>query len=153
MIPLYTLWIVDFGIYFYTLYLITIPERFTDHPFYFVASCFAIAHAGAVNMVAGHELVHRRSTVHKFFGNLAYAKFMYPNFLIQHVKSHHKKVATPEDPSTASNWPYNMWICILAQKTPQSRHHSVYTKPLTMANAGNTRWHCHPPTNSYKYPS
>ena len=83
------------------MYLITIPERFTDHPFYFVASCFAIAHAGAVNMVAGHELVHRRSTVHKFFGNLAFAKFMYPNFLIQHVKSHHKKVATPEDPSTA----------------------------------------------------
>jgi alkane 1-monooxygenase len=49
----------------------------------------------------GHELVHRISTIHKTLGNLSYAKAMYPHFLIQHIMSHHKKVGTPEDPTTA----------------------------------------------------
>ena len=101
LIPLYTVWILDFGLYFYSLYLLTIPGRFTEQPLYFLLTCFIISHSGSLNMVGGHELVHKRSIFHKTIGNLAYAKFMYPHFLIQHVKSHHKKVATPEDPSTA----------------------------------------------------
>lgn len=49
----------------------------------------------------GHELVHRKALIHKITGNLTYAKGIYSHFIIQHIKSHHKKVATPEDPSTA----------------------------------------------------
>ena len=62
---------------------------------------FILAHIGALNMVAGHELIHKRKLVHKIIGNLAYSKFLYSHFIIQHIKSHHKKVATPDDPSTA----------------------------------------------------
>jgi alkane 1-monooxygenase len=54
-----------------------------------------------LNAAVGHELVHRRQIIHKILGTLAYSKMMYSHFLIQHIKSHHKKVATPEDPSTS----------------------------------------------------
>ena len=82
MIPLYTYWIADFAVYFYTLYLISIPGRFTDDPLYFVLTCYTVAHSGAINMVVGHEMLHRRRLVHKICGNLTYAKFMYPHYLI-----------------------------------------------------------------------
>jgi alkane 1-monooxygenase len=49
----------------------------------------------------GHELLHRREKVHKIFGTLAYSKMLYSHFFIQHIRSHHKKVATPLDPSTS----------------------------------------------------
>jgi alkane 1-monooxygenase len=62
---------------------------------------YMVCHSGAINMIAGHELAHRRNLIHRICGDLVYAKFMYPHFIIQHVKSHHKKVATPEDPSSA----------------------------------------------------
>jgi alkane 1-monooxygenase len=46
-------------------------------------------------------MVHRRALVHKICGTLAYAKMIYGHFFIQHIRSHHKKVATPSDPSSS----------------------------------------------------
>eukprot|EP00347_Sterkiella_histriomuscorum_P002399 403368310 len=67
----------------------------------FLLYCYLLANCGALNLVLGHELVHRKQLIHKILGNLVYAKMLYSHFIIQHIKSHHKKVATPEDPSTA----------------------------------------------------
>jgi alkane 1-monooxygenase len=63
---------------------------------------FCIAQLGAINAVVGHELFHRRAFIHKLCGTLVYAKMIYAHFFIQHVRSHHKHVATPHDPSTAN---------------------------------------------------
>lgn len=49
----------------------------------------------------GHELIHRKNLFHKITGTLSYSKMLYSHFFIQHIRSHHKKVATPEDPATA----------------------------------------------------
>ena len=54
-----------------------------------------------INAVIGHELLHRRETVHKIAGTLAYSKMLYSHFFIEHVKGHHKWVATPIDPATS----------------------------------------------------
>ena len=62
---------------------------------------FSVANLGAMNLTIGHELAHRKELVHKILGNLVYSKMLYSHFIIQHIKSHHKKVATYEDPSTA----------------------------------------------------
>ena len=83
------------------MYLVTIPGRIPETVASFLAYGFLAANTGAINLSSGHELAHRRNLIHKTCGNLVYAKFMYPHFLIQHIKSHHKKVATPEDPSSA----------------------------------------------------
>jgi len=45
--------------------------------------------------------MHKREWYNKVIGNLPYAKFFYPHFLDEHVKGHHKNVATPEDPATS----------------------------------------------------
>jgi len=100
LIPLYTAWVADICIYFYSLWLISLGRVPTDVPM-FLTYCFCIANAGALNLSIGHELVHRRELIHKILGNLVYSKMLYSHFIIQHIRSHHKKVSTPEDPSTA----------------------------------------------------
>jgi alkane 1-monooxygenase len=59
------------------------------------------AQPGALNATVGHELLHRKSLVHKIFGTLSYGKLGYSHYFIQHVRGHHKNVATPGDNSTA----------------------------------------------------
>jgi len=59
------------------------------------------AQHGATNAAMGHEMVHRRGLIHKVCGTAAYFKMMYSHFNIEHLRLHHKKVATPEDPQTS----------------------------------------------------
>lgn len=49
----------------------------------------------------GHEMVHRRGLIHKICGTAAYFKMLYSHFYIEHLRLHHKKVGTPEDPQTS----------------------------------------------------
>ena len=100
LIPLYLMWVMDFGLYFSLLYQVGTGSIAQTLPslIYYV---FCSAHFGAIDAAIGHELAHRKSLVHKVLGNLVYSKMLYSHFYLQHVKSHHKKVATPEDSSTA----------------------------------------------------
>lgn len=52
----------------------------------------------ALSGIAGHELVHQKSPIHKFFGNWPYIKSMYTHFWDEHVNGHHKHLATDRDP-------------------------------------------------------
>ena len=100
LIPVYLVWIIDVGIYFALLYSVSVG-KVAETPTSFVIYAISYAQPGAINAVIGHELIHRKEKVHKVFGTLAYSKMLYSHFLIQHIVSHHKKVSTPEDPSTA----------------------------------------------------
>ena len=62
---------------------------------------YCCAQPGALNATVGHELLHRKSLVHKVFGTFSYGKLGYSHYFIQHVRGHHKNVATPGDNSTA----------------------------------------------------
>lgn len=46
----------------------------------------------------GHELVHKRETAHKFVGAIPYFLCSYSHFGPEHVKGHHRYIATDEDP-------------------------------------------------------
>ena len=91
---------MDFGFFYWILYDIYAGKIGTN-TFSFLIMAFSIAQTGAVNATIGHELVHKKAFIHKICGTLAYAKMMYSQFFIQHIRSHHKHVATPHDPSTS----------------------------------------------------
>jgi alkane 1-monooxygenase len=51
-------------------------------------------------------MVHRKEWYNKYIGNWAYTKFMNSHFLDEHIKGHHKTMATPDDPCTAKKGEY-----------------------------------------------
>ena len=98
-IPLYLYMVIDFGFYFWGIYLFATGS--IDSLLDKIMFTVTVAHAGAIGMTIGHELLHRRETIHKVAGTLFYSKVMYSHFFIEHTKGHHKNVATPMDPASA----------------------------------------------------
>ena len=52
------------------------PETFVEHLAFFAGLSFFTG----LTSTAGHELVHRRETIHKIVGNLPYVQFFYSHF-------------------------------------------------------------------------
>jgi alkane 1-monooxygenase len=65
----------------------------------FVASLGVMGGILAINV--GHELVHRNNKIERFAGGLLLASVCYGVFKVEHVRGHHLRVATREDPATA----------------------------------------------------
>ncbi len=65
---------------------------------------------GQTVFVVGHELVHRRSSWERRFGEFVLASASYPHYATEHVYIHHPMVCTPADPGSApkgmSFWRY-----------------------------------------------
>lgn len=59
---------------------------------------FALGFFGASSSTAGHELIHWPETFNKVIGNIPYVQAFYSHFWDEHVVSHHKYLATDEDP-------------------------------------------------------
>lgn len=58
-------------------------------------------YACAFGINPAHELVHRRSAASRAWGGLTLALVGYGTFKVEHLRGHHRLVATPEDPSSA----------------------------------------------------
>jgi alkane 1-monooxygenase len=100
LIPLYCMYFTDLFTTVWFLHRVSTGEigaTFGNLVFY----AFCLAHIGGMNAVVGHELIHRRFILHKIAGVSAYAKMFYSHYFIQHVRAHHKMVATPFDASTS----------------------------------------------------
>lgn len=52
-------------------------------------------------IVVAHELIHRPEPHMQLLGRLMMCTAMYEHFATEHVRGHHKRVGTPEDPATA----------------------------------------------------
>lgn len=52
----------------------------------------------SIETSCAHELIHRRESLAKYLGMFSYSKIFYLHFKDVHVMSHHKLMATPEDP-------------------------------------------------------
>jgi len=73
------------------------PQTRCDYiGFVLITSFFA-----AVSIVTGHELFHHREMHNKVIGTLPACKLMYSQLIDEHLKGHHKTVATKEDPATS----------------------------------------------------
>jgi alkane 1-monooxygenase len=63
-----------------------------------------ILSVGAINGLAintGHELSHKRDTLGRWMAKLTLAPTAYGHFYTEHVRGHHKNVATPDDPASS----------------------------------------------------
>jgi alkane 1-monooxygenase len=56
---------------------------------------------GVFGINVGHELGHRSNRAEQFLAKSLLLTSLYLHFFIEHNKGHHKRVATPEDPSSA----------------------------------------------------
>jgi alkane 1-monooxygenase len=67
---------------------------------------------------AGHELIHRRSRLDVTAGRVLLASMFYEHLYTEHLRGHHARAGTPEDPTTArlgeSLLPY-LWRAIPGQ--------------------------------------
>lgn len=57
--------------------------------------------AGGLGITIAHELGHRASRLDRSIARILLASVGYAHFQIEHIRGHHVRVATPEDPATA----------------------------------------------------
>ncbi len=69
------------------------------HVIGFVASLGIVGGIMAINV--GHELIHRNNKAERFFGGVLLASVCYGVFKVEHVRGHHLRVGTADDPATA----------------------------------------------------
>lgn len=66
--------------------------------------------SGLSGIVVAHELMHRPSKVLQFLSRLVMGSVLYEHFFTEHIRGHHVRVGTPEDPATArfgeAFWPF-----------------------------------------------
>ena len=100
LIPLYSLfvchWIELYAVFDFISY------AFSNFSYFKILMTFAMLFlTEGTELIVGHELGHRKSCIHRFFGYLLYLRFLNTNFIITHNKGHHKWVATPKDPASS----------------------------------------------------
>ncbi len=100
LIPLYVIFVEDFCILFWVIWMVS-QGQVGQTPMSFLLYALCAAQPGAVNAAVGHELFHRKNIFDKILGTISYAKIFYGHSFIAHLRVHHKKVSTPEDPQTS----------------------------------------------------
>ena len=78
---------------------------FASHTLWALDSLVAIllvgASSGYSGIVVAHELIHRTSARARLAGRALLCTVLYEHFYTEHVRGHHVRVGTPEDPATA----------------------------------------------------
>jgi alkane 1-monooxygenase len=67
----------------------------------FVALALVGVNSGYSGIVVAHELIHRRQAHLHFIGRVLLGTVLYEHFSTEHLRGHHVRVGTPEDPATA----------------------------------------------------
>lgn len=57
--------------------------------------------SGGAGINLAHEMMHKNNPVQQFLSKVLLVTVCYGHFFIEHVKGHHVRVATPDDPATA----------------------------------------------------
>jgi alkane 1-monooxygenase len=66
-----------------------------------VAVLLVGTNSGYSGIVVGHELIHRKERLWRLLGRMLMGLVLYEHFATEHVRGHHVRVGTPEDPATA----------------------------------------------------
>jgi alkane 1-monooxygenase len=83
------------------LHVSSLPQIGTTLAHLFTVIVLCGTTAGYSGIVLAHELVHRRSRVEFFLGRLLLMMVVNEQFATEHVRGHHPRLGTAEDPATA----------------------------------------------------
>jgi alkane 1-monooxygenase len=100
------------GFQFLNIFLLV--SVFSSLPIFHIDTLFAILLVGASSGYSGitlaHEFIHRRSPLYKLVGRALLVTTFYEHFYTEHLRGHHVRVATANDPATAKHgssfWPF-----------------------------------------------
>jgi alkane 1-monooxygenase len=56
---------------------------------------------GGIGITVAHELAHRAERIDRFIAKALLVSVGYGHFVVEHVRGHHVRVGTPDDPATA----------------------------------------------------
>lgn len=56
---------------------------------------------GGIGITVAHELTHRAAGIDRFIAKALLVSVAYGHFVVEHVRGHHVRVGTPDDPATA----------------------------------------------------
>ncbi len=60
-----------------------------------------VGSSSGFSIITAHELIHRRNKAEQTLGRVLLASVLQEHFYTEHLRGHHVKVGTPEDPATA----------------------------------------------------
>ncbi|HEX6839021.1 MAG TPA: fatty acid desaturase [Polyangia bacterium] len=66
-----------------------------------IVGWFVGNNSGWGSLVVAHELIHRRAPLLRLLGRALLCTVLYDHFFVEHLRGHHVRVATPDDPATA----------------------------------------------------
>jgi alkane 1-monooxygenase len=101
--------------------------------------------SGAVGIVYAHELLHQKSRLERWLGDLLLAMVLYSHFRSEHLRVHHPHVGTPRDPVTARyNENFHRYFLRVLRQCPPSAWRAerafLARKGLTMWSLRNPFW-------------
>lgn len=102
--------------------ILLLARMFTQQSFWSIDTLVAYILVGATSgysgIVVAHELIHRREKRFQLLGRLMLVTVMYEHFYTEHIRGHHSRVGTKEDPATAKfgeNWRPFFWKTVPRQ--------------------------------------
>ncbi|MDP3960897.1 MAG: alkane 1-monooxygenase [Pseudorhodobacter sp.] len=95
--------------------------------------------SGPVGIVYAHELMHQKTTLERWLGDLLLAMVLYSHFRSEHLLVHHRYVGTPRDAVTAHyNEGFHRFFLRVLTSCPRSAWRS---ERQMLARAGRGVWH------------
>jgi alkane 1-monooxygenase len=94
---------------------------------------------GGMGITIAHELGHRAAPLDRAIAKALLVSVGYGAFFVEHVRGHHVRVATPDDPATA---PRGMTVYrFIVRSVLGSVAHAWQLEAMRLARAGHPPWH------------
>jgi alkane 1-monooxygenase len=94
----YVLTAMQFVVVFSLAYLFTQQSIFSLD---MLMVLIGVGASSGFSIITAHELIHRKSKLDQLLGRAILCSVLYEHFYTEHLRGHHVKVGTPEDPATA----------------------------------------------------
>ena len=134
-------WIPRAQLLFQTILLVEAARLAATLP---IADLFVFALAvgtvtGGLGITIAHELGHRASRLDRLIARALLVSVCYGHFHVEHVRGHHVRVATPEDPATA---PRGMSVYrFFLRSLVGSFTHAWRLEAIRLQRRGQSAWH------------